>query len=177
MEASFTNPTPTATKRILQEYTSLLESSEFKNINIDFEDDINIYIWTVSIDLNFYNISDNFRRDFDVYMARYGRERIMVFEIRFNGNYPSEPPFIRIVRPRIALRSGHVTVGGSICAEGLTKDGWNQQRSVENVLVEVFVNLAAGDASLDIAGSKWDYMLCEAQEAFRRSAATHGWRS
>lgn len=35
------------------------------------------------------------------------------------------PPFVRVVRPRFQFRTGHVTIGGSICMELLTLSGWN----------------------------------------------------
>jgi len=40
-------------------------------------------------------------------------------------DYPVDPPFVRVVRPRFAFHSGHVTIGGSICMELLTRSGWS----------------------------------------------------
>jgi hypothetical protein len=34
---------------------------------------------------------------------------------------PFSPPFIRVVEPRFAFHTGHVTIGGSICMELLTR--------------------------------------------------------
>ena len=31
---------------------------------------------------------------------------------------------MRVIRPRFAFHTGHVTVGGSICIELLTSSGW-----------------------------------------------------
>ena len=41
--------------------------------------------------------------------------------ITFPKGYPFDPPFIRVVEPRFAFHSGHVTIGGSICAEYLCR--------------------------------------------------------
>lgn len=38
----------------------------------------------------------------------------------FPPNFPFAPPFIRVIRPRFMFRTGHVTIGGSICTEMLT---------------------------------------------------------
>lgn len=57
--------------------------------------------------------------------------------IAFPPSYPFNPPFCRILRPSkiarglfltfvgFAFRTGHVTVGGSICMELLTNKGWS----------------------------------------------------
>jgi hypothetical protein len=48
----------------------------------------------------------------------------ITLHVTFPPNFPFSPPFIRVVRPRFAFRTGHVTVGGSICTLMLTNDGW-----------------------------------------------------
>ncbi|KAL4433719.1 hypothetical protein ABPG75_000160 [Micractinium tetrahymenae] len=44
-------------------------------------------------------------------------------EARFPADYPSQPFFLRAVRPRMQQYTGHVTVGGAICLEALTNSG------------------------------------------------------
>lgn len=61
----------------------------------------------------------------------------VVLEIRFPPDFPWEPPFIRVVSPRFGFRTGHVTVGGSICMELLTASGWSPAYALESVLVQV----------------------------------------
>jgi ubiquitin-conjugating enzyme E2 Q len=56
-------------------------------------------------------------------MKQLGLEHITL-HVTFPPNFPFSPPFIRVVRPRFAFRTGHVTLGGSICTLMLTNDGW-----------------------------------------------------
>jgi ubiquitin-conjugating enzyme E2 Q len=51
---------------------------------------------------------------------RHVAEVPVLLEIRFPPDFPWQPPFIRVVAPRFAFHTGHVTVGGSICMELLT---------------------------------------------------------
>ena len=99
----------------------------------------------------------------------------MVFEMRFDSNYPYNPPFLRLIRPRFAFRTGHITVGGSICMQSITRSGWIPVRTVESIFIEILFNMAEGGARLDINSSASDYSLNEAQEAFTRVARDHNW--
>lgn len=40
------------------------------------------------------------------------QEECIELEMLFPSEYPNDPPFIRVLQPRFALRSGHVTIGG-----------------------------------------------------------------
>ena len=51
----------------------------------------------------------------------------------FPPDYPFAPPFIRVLRPRFAYRTGHVTLGGSICTQLLTRSGWSPFNTLESV--------------------------------------------
>lgn len=160
-------------KRILVEYRSLLSSKAFPHLVVNFENNTNINIWYIEI-AN-YDLGPRLNRDLITYANRYSRSPSILFEIRFPPNYPIDPPFVRIVRPRFQFRTGFVTIGGSICNHGLTKSGWNIQNTIEGILVEVTVNFNEGGGGLDIAGSAWDYTLVEAEDAYRRFVRLHGW--
>jgi ubiquitin-conjugating enzyme E2 Q len=77
-------------------------------------------------------------------------EMKLEYEVIFPENYPHAPFFIRVVFPRFAFRTGHVTVGGSICMESLTPTGWSSARSIESYFVEILSLLNAGEARLDV---------------------------
>mmetsp|Transcript_18010 Transcript_18010/g.20045 ORF Transcript_18010/g.20045 Transcript_18010/m.20045 type:complete len:105 (+) Transcript_18010:188-502(+) len=94
--------------------------------------------------------------------------------ITFPNSYPFNPPFIRIIRPRFAFRTGHVTIGGSICMELLTNSGWTAANTVEAVIMSIRAQLMDGNARLDLS-NRSDYSLAEAKEAFNRMVRTHGW--
>jgi ubiquitin-conjugating enzyme E2 Q len=55
--------------------------------------------------------------DLDKYAAKYNKEPAILLELSFPRRFPSSPPFARVIRPRFAFHTGHVTVGGSICVE------------------------------------------------------------
>ena len=91
------------------------------------------------------------------------------------SHFPFQPPFVRVVRPVFAFRTGHITVGGSICMELLTARGWTCAGALESVLVSIRAEVAAGGARLDAARFGSAYTESEARAAFSRVAAQHGW--
>ena len=107
-------------------------------------------------------------------MGRTDKEIRLEYEVMFPENYPIAPPFIRVVFPRFAFRTGHVTIGGSICMQSLTPAGWSSARSLESYFVEIISLINAGEARLDTHNTM-PYSLPEAKEAFNRVARDHGW--
>ncbi|KAL4853425.1 Poly [ADP-ribose] polymerase 11 [Chlorella vulgaris] len=71
--------------------------------------------------------------------------RHVVLEVRFPEDYPTSPFFLRVVRPRMAMYTGHVTAGGSVCIEALTLSGtegsWQASFCVEGILTTVLCNM------------------------------------
>ena len=96
-------------------------------------------------------------------------------ELTFTPKYPYEAPFVRIVYPRFAYRTGHITLGGSICMIILTAQGWSPILNVEKLLLQIKLLLIDGEAKLD--PKRWNvrYNIREAKDAFRRMLTTHGW--
>ena len=74
----------------------------------------------------------------------------IVPEVRFGDNHSFDPPFERVVRPRFAMRTGHVTVGGSMCTKFLTTDGWRSNISIEALLRSILENMSDVGASIDM---------------------------
>jgi ubiquitin-conjugating enzyme E2 Q len=81
---------------------------------------------------------------------------------------------VRVVRPRFAFHTGHVTVGGSLCNELLTRKGWSPENTIEAVLMTVRSSFMAGGARLD-RSNRADYTMQEAKVAYDRLVAQHGW--
>ncbi|CDW86592.1 uba ts-n domain containing protein [Stylonychia lemnae] len=163
-------------QRIQKEYAGLMKSNEFKDkISIDFHQN-NIYVWRVSFDIMNYEISKDLQKDFQELQLRTQSKTQpkLQYEIFFSDTYPFEAPFIRVVFPRFQFRTGHVTIGGSICVQSLTPSGWSSARSLESYLVEIISLINHGDARLDL-GNLYPYGLMEAKEAFNRVARDHGW--
>ena len=68
----------------------------------------------------------------------------------FTSQYPFEPPFVRVVRPRFKKQTGFV-MNGALCMELLTNDGWNPVNDIESVIVSIRSLLVVGDGRLEAA--------------------------
>ena len=163
-----------ATKRLLNEYRYLCTSKECTGISVEFERE-NIYVWLVSLDITQFEVPPELKKDFVTYAKQTKSRESLDFEVRFSPNFPFSPPFLRIVKPRFAFHTGHVTVGGSICMQSLTPSGWIPVRTVESVFIEILFNMGEGGARLDLSCLGQSYSLEEAQEAFTRVAKQHNW--
>ena len=99
-------------------------------------------------------------------------------ELSFTKNFPFDPPFVRVVRPRFEFMTGHVTQGGSICIELLTASGWSPAYSLESLLVQLRALFVSGNAKIDTKShlKKMAYGKKTALENFRRVAGVHGWK-
>jgi ubiquitin-conjugating enzyme E2 Q len=86
-------------------------------------------------------------------------------EMGFPEQYPFEPPFVRVVRPRFKRQTGFV-MNGALCMELLTKDGWNPVNDIESVIVSVRSLLVVGDgrleAAFNLAETKYNALLAAA---------------
>jgi len=75
-----------------------------------------------------------------------GSDPTLDFEMTFPENFPFEPPFIRVIKPKFAFRTGHVTIGGSICMESITPAGWSSARSIEGIFMEIISIILAPES-------------------------------
>ena len=104
----------------------------------------------------------------------------IVFEITFPKTFPTAHPFVRIVRPRFRYRTGHVTVGGSICTSLLTAQGW-ERMDIQSLLYSLVGILEEGGAVIQTSRDIHctvpfvDYTEYEARDAHRRMLQVHGW--
>lgn len=74
--------------------------------------------------------------------------RAVELEMTFPEQYPFEPPFVRVTRPRFKKQTGFV-MNGALCMELLTKDGWNPINDIESVIVSIRSLLVVGDGRLE----------------------------
>lgn len=99
-------------------------------------------------------------------------------EITLNENFPTDPPFVRVITPRMQQWSGHITIGGSICTIMLTNCGqegsWKPDFCPEGIFHQLVQLFKDGDAKVDFNNGR-AYTLEEARAAFTRVAAYHGW--
>lgn len=88
-------------------------------------------------------------------------------EMKFPEQYPFEPPFVRVVKPRFKRQTGFV-MNGALCMELLTKDGWNPINDIESVIVSVRSLLVVGDgrlqAATDLTKARYETLLATAQQ-------------
>jgi len=96
-------------------------------------------------------------------------------EMRFPEQYPFEPPFVRVVKPRFKRQTGFV-MNGALCMELLTKDGWNPINDIESVIVSVRSLLVVGDgriqAATDMTKAKYETLLSTAQQEKLRATSS-----
>ena len=94
-------------------------------------------------------------------------------------NYPEQPPFVFVVKPRFAFHTGHVTIGGSICTELLTTQGWNPKMTLETLILSLHLNFIEGrgivvnDRDVHHDDPRAEYTEQEARNAYRRAVQTH----
>jgi len=156
-----------ATQRISSELTHIMKTEPAKQgYSVEPVGD-NLYLW----ELKFFNFDPNDEIAKD--LKRMHKDHILL-HIAFPPTYPLNPPFVRVIRPRFVFRTGHVTVGGSICTELLTNTGWSPANTIEAVIVSVRAQFMEGGARLDMT-NKHDYTEAEAKEAFNRMVQVHGW--
>ena len=67
-------------------------------------------------------------------------------------NYPFEPPFVRVVHP--LMTGGYVLLGGAICMELLTKQGWSSAYTVEAVIMQIAATFVKGKARIQFGANK-----------------------
>ena len=157
------NYTPAAIKTIMRELKAVQNEKSFQVEPIQN----NIAQWKVKIK----NIADDSLLYKDMCMQ--GINHILI-HITFPVDYPFSPPFIRVINPRFAMHTGHVTIGGAICTHLLSNDGWQATYRISNVIEEIRANFVTGNGRLDKRNTT-NYTITEAMEALKRLLATHHW--
>lgn len=157
-----------SSKRIMIEYQKI-SKLEPKDTGLTFEiDENNLNIWNVYI--NDFDKKSQLYKDMTSLNIKY-----IHMEIRFNDQFPIKPPFVRIINPRFVFKTGHITIGGSICMELLTNQGWSPANSIENLMINIKSLILDGEGIIDKKNYKHNYSYEESQDAFKRMLLTHGW--
>ncbi|PRP75315.1 hypothetical protein PROFUN_05626 [Planoprotostelium fungivorum] len=170
---------PAATMRLIRDLKSL-NSGDTKSLGFSAEPTIdtrtgleNLYHWKIT--LFGFDPSSELANDMKRY-EKTSQEAFITMEMRFSKDYPYAPPFVRVVKPRFAFRTGHVTIGGSICMDLLTNAGWASTNDIESILIQIRAELLSGNARLDEKNTT-PYTEQEAWDAFKRVATSHGWNT
>ncbi|KZS01471.1 Ubiquitin-conjugating enzyme E2 Q2 [Daphnia magna] len=91
-------------------------------------------------------------------------------------SFPFEPPFVRVVHP--VIQGGYVLVGGAICMELLTRQGWSSAYTMEALILQIAATLVKGKARIQFSATKGQYSLARAQQSFKSLVQIHeknGW--
>ncbi|XP_006819488.2 ubiquitin-conjugating enzyme E2Q-like protein 1 [Saccoglossus kowalevskii] len=95
--------------------------------------------------------------------------------MKFPKDYPMSPPFVRVISPRFKFLTGHITIGGSICMQLLTKSGWRPANDIESILIQIRCEIMSDpNAQLDYDADK-EYDEVAARQAFERMVMRYGW--
>lgn len=161
-------------RAVSRELRALSRASAALSLAVSLPDESNALRWRVALrgwetcaPLLHSNLADR--------AASTGLAPEVLLELLLPGDYPFSPPFVRVVSPVFAFRTGRVTVGGSLCTELLTPAGWSPAVSMELLLVAVRAQVADGEPRLDKARWRAAYGEAEARDAFARVARQHGW--
>jgi ubiquitin-conjugating enzyme E2 Q len=193
------------TKRVLMEFQSLARAvadGVAPCRDLVLPDERNVCVWRFKLS----HFDDDLpggralNSDLARLAAEYGQDHLLC-EVSFPSDYPARPFALRLVSPRCAWYTGHVTAGGSVCIEALTQTGsrnsWQPDFCVSGLLPlvkqnmidvdEVMVRTAtgpggrAGPLRIDFE-RRWHtsaktpvvpYSEAEAAAAFARTEAHH----
>ncbi|CAG9566252.1 unnamed protein product [Danaus chrysippus] len=167
-----------ATDRLMKELRDIYRSHSFKNnmYSIELVND-SLYEWNIT--LRSVDPDSPLHNDLLLLKEKEGKDSILL-NIMFKETYPFEPPFVRVVYPVIS--GGYVLVGGAICMELLTKQGWSSAYTVEAVIMQIAATLVKGKARIQFGASKvvsqTQYSLARAQQSFKCLVQIHeknGW--
>ncbi|XP_055380311.1 ubiquitin-conjugating enzyme E2 Q2 [Condylostylus longicornis] len=167
-----------ATDRLMKELRDIYRSDSFKSnmYSIELVND-SIYEWNIR--LKSVDPDSPLHNDLILLKEKEGKDSILL-NIMFKETYPFEPPFVRVVHPIIS--GGYVLVGGAICMELLTKQGWSSAYTVEAVIMQIAATLVKGKARIQFGATKvlsqGQYSLARAQQSFKSLVQIHeknGW--
>ncbi|XP_060524856.1 ubiquitin-conjugating enzyme E2 Q1 [Cylas formicarius] len=167
-----------ATDRLMKELRDIYRSDSFKNkmYQIELVND-SLYEWNVR--LMAVDPDSPLSHDLQMLKEKEGKDAILL-NMLFKDTYPFEPPFVRVVHPIIS--GGYVLVGGAICMELLTKQGWSSAYTVEAVIMQISATLVKGKARIQFGPQKvcsqGQYSLARAQQSFKSLVQIHeknGW--
>jgi len=164
--------------RLMKELKNIYKSESFKNgfFEVELVED-NLYHWEIKLHSKGIDSESALYKDLQKSKETGGEDFIMI-SVTFASDFPFSPPFIRLLRPFI--NGGHVTIGGALCIELLTKEAWSSAYTMEAVVVQIAATLVAGQGRLVPGASvhMQHYTLTNAVDSYNRMIQTHaklGW--
>lgn len=154
----------------MKELRDIYRSDSFKR-NIYSIELVNDSIYEWNIRLMSVDPDSPLHNDLLMLKEKEGKDSILL-NIIFKETYPFEPPFVRVVHPIISgnlklflvvddnlIKSffpsgGYVLLGGAICMELLTKQGWSSAYTVEALIMQISATLVKGKARIQFGATK-----------------------
>ncbi|XP_078337762.1 uncharacterized protein LOC111136146 [Crassostrea virginica] len=163
---------PVAVQRLLKDLKAFRKDGRKFGLDGGPRND-NLFVW----DIKLVDIPESkLAEDLKTFARRHNTEPCINLEMMFPSDYPMAPPFVRVTTPRFKFLTGHVTIGGSICMEMLTKSGWMPTNDIENILVQIRCEILSDpNAQLDLNNANTAYTITEARAAFQRMVQRYGW--
>lgn len=132
-------------ERILKEVAVAMKGDSLvSGFVLEPKTDQTMHIWTLRI----------FQFDLDSQLARDLTALCLdhvELELTFPDAYPFEPPFVRVVSPRLEPNTGCVS-NGALCMELLTPHGWSPAFDIEALIVSIRALMTAHGARVrDVA--------------------------
>jgi ubiquitin-conjugating enzyme E2 Q len=166
-----------ASDRLMKELRDIYRSDSFKKgfYSIELVND-SLYEWNVR--LKGVDKDSPLYGDLITLKEREGKDFILL-NVTFKENYPFEPPFVRVVHP--LMTGGYVLLGGAICMELLTKQGWSSAYTVEALIMQIAATFVKGKARIQFGPNKvtqGQYSLARAQQSYKSLVQIHeknGW--
>lgn len=157
-------------KRVMGEAQRLLcpdglKDAELGGYEFILKDRDNLSRWLVKLrDLN---PDGQLKKDFD----KHGLEPCMDLEICLPDGFPLEPPFARVVYPK--LKGGYVFNGGGICFEPLTTKGWAPSMTLPALTIAIKGIMDYGEVRIAGVGDKATRTVKEYTEQAARKDHSH----
>ncbi|KAH0793336.1 Ubiquitin-conjugating enzyme family protein [Histomonas meleagridis] len=166
------NPTTGAARRLINDLKIMMDSNP-KELGFSCQPK-NEDIFTWEVRLFGFEKGTPMMKDIEKYQKQTGRDYVEL-SVTFPPDYPINPPFVRVVRPRFVPRTGRVTAGGSLCTDILTSESWNPMYGIDSLMVNILSEILNGNPRIDFTRND-PYSLEEARAAYQRVASDHGWR-
>jgi ubiquitin-protein ligase len=165
-----------ARQHVLKEVASIMKR-QAQYIREGFEIELvdeNPFVWNVRL-FNFPEDSD-LANDLEQYHQRYELgEKDIVVEIKFTGAFPSEPPAVRVVKPRLQYLTGQVTFDGFLCVDFLLPQKWNRHAHMDTIIQQIKNSLIENKARVDLR-THFEYDTKQASEAYVRQQQFRSFR-
>ncbi len=111
-----------------------------------FED--NPFIWRIRL-FDFPKDCD-LECDLELFDEKYNLGKDVIIEMKFTGQYPNDPPSVRVVRPRMVYLSGNLSFGGTFCLDFLMPQNWSKYTYLDMLITQIKKSLIDNGARVDL---------------------------